>query len=194
MHDISDTERDAKEEEFFSNGVWADLPHGLLGISALHTRLSRVLLDHIKSELPALIDKIQQILRECSSALAKLGDCQGSLDQQRLYLLKHSQSFTAICRLSCHSLYKHGYFGDPLDPTVQSRRFRAVVQNLNSAYAKEIRLHGHHIEIQGDALEGKNNDAISWARDLIISSRGRELPVTFNPMLIRDLFQAQSML
>ena len=80
MRDASNAERDAIEKEFFSKGVWADLPRGLLGISTLRTWLSRVLLDHIKSELPALIEEIQQILEECSSALAKLGDCQGSLD------------------------------------------------------------------------------------------------------------------
>ena len=188
----SDAQRDAGEEKFFSQGVWADLPRALLGIPTLRERLSRVLLDHIKSELPALIDEIQQVLDQCSSTLEKLGDRRGTLGQQRLYLLKHSQSFSAICKSSCDGQYEHGFFGDPLDGSAPSRRFRAVVQNLNLAYAERIRLYGRHINIRGSGLEGKNDDAISWARELLLSSRGRELPGTFSPMLIGDLFRAQS--
>jgi hypothetical protein len=138
------------------------------------------------------MDEIQENLDDCSKALSKLGDHRGTLNQQRLYLLKHSQSFTTICRSSCNGLYEHAFFGDPLDRSARSRRFRAIVQNLNSAYAEEIRLHGHHISILGSGPEGKNGNAISWARELLISSRGRELPGTFSPMLIGDLFRAQS--
>lgn len=192
MRNSSDAERDRKEEDFFSYGVWSELPRGLLGISTLRERLSNILLDHIKSELPALMDEIQKILDDCSEALAKLGDNRGSLGKQRLYLLKHSQSFTTICRASCDGLYEDEFFGDPLDRSARTRRFRAVVQNLNSAYAEDIRLHGHDINIVGSGQEGKNEKAISWARELLTNSRGRELPGTFSPMLIGDLFKAQS--
>ena len=86
MRNSSDAERDAREVEFFSRGVWVDLPHGLLGISALRERISKVLLDHIKSELPALIEEIQQSLEGCSGVLTKLGDplqVYGSLSTRR---------------------------------------------------------------------------------------------------------------
>lgn len=61
---VTSTERDRIEEEFFSQGVWKTLPRSILGVAKLRERLSKVLLDHIKSELPALIREIQDISNE----------------------------------------------------------------------------------------------------------------------------------
>ncbi|KAM0134335.1 hypothetical protein ACHAO1_005730 [Botrytis cinerea] len=189
---VTSVERDRIEEEFFSQGIWKTLPRGILGVSQLRERLSRVLLDHIKSELPALIREIQDILHESQQAVMKLGDRRGNAEQQRLYLLKHSQQFTNICRASCDGIYEDKFFGDLAGEEFKTRRFRAVVQNLNLAFAEMVRLNGQRIHLRGNGLEGKSSEAISWVRDMLISSRGRELPGTFSPMLIGDLFRVQS--
>ncbi|TGO28756.1 hypothetical protein BPAE_0023g00210 [Botrytis paeoniae] len=177
---VTSVERDRIEEEFFSQGIWKTLPRGILGVAQLRERLSRVLLDHIKSELPALIREIQAILHESQQAFTKLGDRRGNAEQQRLYLLKHSQHFTNICRASCDGIYEDKFFGDIASEEFKTRRFRAVVQNLNLAFAEMVRLNGQHINLRGNGLEGKSNEAISW------------LPETFSPMLIGDLFRVQS--
>lgn len=65
------------------------------------------------------------------------------------------------------------------------------MQNLNLAYAEKVRLDGHQINLRGNGLEGKSDEAISWVRDTLICSRGRELLGTFSPMLIDDLFRVQ---
>ncbi|TGO89303.1 hypothetical protein BPOR_0115g00080 [Botrytis porri] len=189
---VTSVERDRIEEEFFSQGIWKTLPRGILGVAQLRGRLSRVLLDHIKSGLPALIREIQNILHESQQALTKLGDRRGNAEQQRLYLLKYSQQFTNICRASCDGIYEDNFFGDIASEGFKTRRFRAVVQNLNLAFAEIVRLNGQHINLRGNGLEGKSDEAISWVRDMLISSRGRELPGTFSPMLIGDLFRVQS--
>ncbi|KAH9205431.1 P-loop containing nucleoside triphosphate hydrolase protein [Leptodontidium sp. 2 PMI_412] len=190
--DVTTPERDRIEEEFFSQGVWKTLPREILGVAQLRERLSKVLLDHIKSELPALIREIQDILNESLQALTRLGDRRGTAEQQRLYLLKHSQHFTTICRASCDGIYEDSFFGDLASGESRTRRFRAVVQNLNLAFAEKVRLEGHQVNLRGNGLEGKSDEAISWVRDILISSRGRELPGTFSPMLIGDLFRVQS--
>ncbi|KAF7937322.1 uncharacterized protein EAE98_001636 [Botrytis deweyae] len=189
---VTSVERDRIEEEFFSQGIWKTLPRGILGVAKLRERLSRVLLDHIKSELPALIHEIQDILHESQQAFTKLGDRRGNAEQQRLYLFKHSQHFTNICRASCDGIYEDKFFGDIASEEFKNRRFRAVVQNLNLAFAEMVRIDGQNINLRGIGLEGKSNKAISWVRDMLISSRGRELPGTFSPMLIGDLFRVQS--
>ena len=56
---ISSRERDRREEEFFADRIRKTLPRGILGVAKLRERLSKVLLDHIKSELPALINEIR---------------------------------------------------------------------------------------------------------------------------------------
>ena len=189
---VTSMERDRIEEEFFSQGVWKTLPRGILGVAQLRERLSRVLLDHIKSELPALIREIQDILHDSQQALTRLGDRRGTAEHQRLYLMKHSQHFTTICRASCDGIYEDNFFGDLASGESRTRRFRAVVQNLNLAFAEKIRLEGQQVNLRGNGLEGKSDEAISWVRDILISSRGRELPGTFSPMLIGDLFRVQS--
>ncbi|KAF7949092.1 hypothetical protein EAE96_008263 [Botrytis aclada] len=189
---VTSVERDRIEEEFFSRGIWKTLPRGILGVAQLRERLSRVLLDHIKSELPALIREIQDILRESQQAFTKLGDRRGNAEQQRLYLLKHSQHFTNICRASCDGIYEDKLFGDIASGGSKISKFRAVVQNMNLEFADTVRQNGQHINLRGNGLEGKSNEAILWVRGMLIISRGRELPGTFSPMLIGDLFRVQS--
>ncbi|CZT52877.1 hypothetical protein WAI453_006455 [Rhynchosporium graminicola] len=163
--DVTTTKRDQIEEEFFAQGVWKALPRGILGVAQLRDRLSRVLLVHIKSELPDLSREIQDILNESRQALATLGDRRGTAEHQRLYLLKHSQRFTTICKASCDGIYEDSFFGDLASGTSRARRFRAVVQNLNLVFAEKVRLDGQHITLRGDGLEGKSDEAISWVRD-----------------------------
>ena len=67
-------DRDAKEEEFFSRGIWEDLPRSLLGVDKLRNRLSKVLLRQIAAELPSLIDEIEIKSNACRSRLGKLGE------------------------------------------------------------------------------------------------------------------------
>ncbi|KAG9246896.1 P-loop containing nucleoside triphosphate hydrolase protein [Calycina marina] len=174
MKDVTSMERDRIEEEFFSQGVWKTLPRGILGVAQLRERLSK------------------NTLNESQQALTRLGDRRGSAENQRLYLLKHSQHFTTICRASCDGIYEDNFFGDLASEQSRARRFRAVVQNLKLAFAEKVRLEGQRFKLQGNGLEGKSDEAISWARDTLISSRGREFPGTFSPMLIGDLFKVQS--
>ena len=89
-------------------------------------------------------------------------------------------------------MYEHTFFGDLAGGQSRTRRFRAVVQNLNLAFAEKVRLNGQQINLRGNGLEGRSDEVISWVRDTLISSRGRVLPGTFSPMLIGDLFRVQS--
>ena len=66
------------------------------------------------------------------------------------------------------------------------------MRNLNLSFAEKVRLDGQQINLRGNGLEGKSDEAISWVRDTLICSRGTELPGTFSPMFIGDLFRVQS--
>ena len=97
-------------------------------------------------------------------------------------------------------------------------RLRAVVQCLNMHFAERMRTMGHRYLIEedetskapGDAIiedesdtvtsddrtgvakRTSRNEAIQWVIDVMRRTRGRELPGTFNPMLVGHLFQDQS--
>jgi len=189
--------RDIAETIFFSQGIWQDLPRQAVGIVTLRERLSKVLLNQIKAELPSLVDDIQNGVEDCQSKLAKLGGRRTTLDEQRLFLLHISQSFQALCRAAVDGTYGDPFFGDPRLDEGYDKRLRAVVQNLNLGYADDMRLRGHHRKIVDAALPKRKwkvsrEDFIDEIRELLRKSRGRELPGMFNPLIVGDIFFEQS--
>ena len=74
-------DRNVKEEEFFSQGIWEDLSRSLLGINKLRNRLSKVLFRQIAAELPSLIDEIEIKSNTRRSLLDKLGKPRATLDE-----------------------------------------------------------------------------------------------------------------
>ena len=207
-------ERDQSELQFFSEGVWRELPRNMVGIGSLNGRLSKILLDQIKRYLPQLIDDIQSNIEECKTKLAKLGEDRGTAEEQRQFLLKLSQSFQALCRAAIDGNYDDKFFGDPSFDEEYCKRLRAVVQNLNLGFAELMRQRGHHRVIDSEPTEEVaprtrrpvskslsglqpivmcRADAIEWVRKLLVRSRGRELPGSYNPLLVSELFRDQSM-
>lgn len=194
-------DRDVKEEEFFSQGIWEDLPRSLLGIDKLRKRLSKVLLIQIAAELPSLIDEIEIKSNACRSRLDKLGEPRATLDEQRLYLLHISQSFQSLIKASVDGTYNDTFFGDAQSEPGYQKRIRAVVQNLNLDFAGHITRRGHRREItESTGNTHVSRSVISTTREefmdhiehLMQRTRGRELPGTFNPMIVADLFLEQS--
>jgi hypothetical protein len=108
-----------------------------------------------------------------------------------------------------------------IDATENIRRFRAVVQHLNINFADDMRLRGHKYAIGGgpgddetEKLEEEKarkelesladdmllpkpksltrKEGIAWVKKTLERSRGYELPGTFQPVLISQLFWEQS--
>jgi Dynamin central region/Dynamin family len=213
----STEERDRSEESFLSTGVWAELPRDMVGVGPLRQRLSRILLEQITTCLPNLMDDMQYGIEECEKKLLRLGDSRGTTEKQRQFLLRLSESFQAICRAAIDGNYDQGFFGDPASDDEYSKRLRAVVQNLNLEFSKLIRERGHYRTIRNDETLNRNpptkatldslleeklgnlqqleigrNAAIEWVQQLLVKSRGRELPGSFNPLLVGELFRRQS--
>jgi len=193
-------DRDVKEEEFFSRGIWEDLPRSLLGVNKLRSRMSKVLLRQIAVELPSLIDEIEIKSSACRSRLDKLGKPRATLDEQRLYLLHISQSFQSLVKASADGTYNDTFFEDARSEPGYQKRIRAVVQNLNLDFAKHIAKRGHRREIAKSTSTPVSRSVISTTREefmdhieqLMHRTKGRELPGTFNPMIVADLFREQS--
>ena len=219
------TDRDLKEEEFFLQGIWEELPRSLLGVDKLRSRLSKVLLGQIAAELPSLIDEIEIKSNACRSRLDKLGEPRSTLEEQRRYLLHISQSFQSLVKASVDGTYNDPFFGDAESETGYQKRIRAVMQNLNLDFAEHIVRRGHRREITNPKdtthvsggtnpkdttrVSGGTNPkdttrvsrgVVPITRDefldhiqrLMQRTRGRELPGTFNPMIVADLFLDQS--
>lgn len=201
MRDYSAEQRDQEEKAFFSRGVWTSLPADILGIGPLKLRLSNVLREQIVSVLPSLIEDVEQGIKDCNERLNRLGDTRGTLQEQRQYLIQISQRFSALVKAAVDGVYVDEYFGDPMTPKGESRRLRAVIQDLLLRFAEDMRRNGQYQEIIHDSDEVadgyvgriiRHSDYLDHVRDLMRRTRGRELPGTFNPLIIGDLFVEQS--
>ncbi len=225
--DSSLEERDEKEREFLSQGIWMSLPPKTLGIGALKPRLSTVLKDQIVSELPNLIHDIQAGIDDSRSTLIRLGEARGTLQEQRLYLVHVSQSFSSLVKAAVDGIYVDEFFGDAMTLAGFRKRLRAVVQDVLLELARDMRREGHSQEITEDVSPQKpasvptktsrsdhlgqeitedvspqkpastpkkisRSDLLGRVRELVRRSRGCELPGTFNPLIVGDLFYQQS--
>lgn len=196
--------RGQEEAEFFSRGIWEDLPRSHVGIDTLRRRLSKLFLGQIATELPSLIDEIQSKMDLCVKGLEKLGEPRATLKEQRSYLLHISQCFQTLVRSGLDGSYNSSFFESAHSENGYHKRMRAVIQNLNEDFAQHITENGHYRDILSGGQPGTSQS--SSAEQLFVSrkeylqhierllrrTRGRELPGTFNPMIVNDLFKEQS--
>ena len=148
--DLSLRERNLKEKEFFEKGMWTVVHANHLGVDFLKERLSRVLRDHIVSQLPSVIQQIEDGIRECKAGLASLGASRSTTNEQRRYLLDVSRRFNERLKEAIDGTYTHPFFGDATTEHDYRKRLRAVVQNTLTNFAEDIRKHGHTYDIQDD--------------------------------------------
>ncbi|RAQ51133.1 dynamin GTPase [Aspergillus flavus] len=195
------TERDAEEEHFFAKGVWRDLPLSDVAIKPFRERLSKVLLGQIATELPSLIEEIQVQVGDCQRRLERLGSPRTTIAEQKYYLLHISQSFQNLVRTATDGTYNDPFFNSGQSTSGYSRRIRAIIQNLNQEFTERITSGGHYRQItDGDESEPVSRQQVLVTREEYIQhiqnvlkhTRGKELPGTFNPLIIGELFREQS--
>lgn len=194
--DCSLEERNRNEEDFFSFGVWNSLPPTQVGVHSLKPRLSTILKDQILAQLPDVLSQIQDGIRDCMNRLDYLGESRATVHEQRRYLLHVSQSFSNLMKAATDGLYSDPFFGDASTTDGYHRRLRAVLQNILTDFASNMRTRGHKYEIidEGSAKNQRQilrADYILKVKTLLQRSRGRELPGTFDPFIIGQLFHEQ---
>ncbi|EGE80242.2 dynamin GTPase, variant [Blastomyces dermatitidis ATCC 18188] len=194
-------ERDSEERLFFSQGIWEDMPRSSLGIDKLRGRLSKVLLGQIAAELPSLIEEINAQIDTAHRELEKLGEPRASLQEQKSYLLQISQSYQSLVKAAVDGTYNEPFFEETTANIGYQKRIRAVIQNLNQDFSDKISQYGNYRQIvKNESTECLNEHQVyithgGFVRHieaLLKTSKGRELPGTFNPMIVKDLFFEQS--
>lgn len=171
-----------------------------MGVDSLRPRLSSLLLGQIAGELPSLINEINTKINTCRLQLQKLRDPRATLDEQRSYLLHISQAFQSLVKAAVDGTYNEPFFGDAKTDDGYQKRIRAVIQNLNQKFTDNISLRGHfrHVleseeprSISKRQVLLKREEYVQQIGTLLKKTRGRELPGTFNPLIVKDLFQEQ---
>ena len=194
-------DRDNKEREFFTQGTWENMSRSLIGVENLRNRLSKVLLGQIAAELPSLIDEIEVKSSACRKQLDGLGDPRATKAEQQLYLFQLSQSFQSLVKAAVDGTYNDPFFGSATSEPGYQKRIRAVMQNLNEEFADNIARRGHRrgiteskstSDIPEHVTPITRDEYLDHVQYLMKRTKSRELPGTFNPMIVSDLFLEQS--
>lgn len=195
MRDASSDERDEAEERYFKSGVWASMNPAQLGVKSLKTRLSNVLKDQILRQLPGLLGDVEAGISSCEQQLHRLGDPRTTLEDQRRYLLRASREYSVLMKAAVDGFYNDPFFGSANTAAGYSRRLRAVVQNTLTTFGEDMRLKGQNrIVVESEPAEAgeiSRSDYMTEVTELMRKSRGCELPGTFNPLIIGELFTEQ---
>jgi len=196
-------QRDATEKEFFSRGIWTDVNPEHCGVEALRIRLSSVLKDQILSQLPSLVQDVENGIHECTETLDRLGPVRTTREEQLRYLLRLSEDYTSLTRQAVDGTYTDRFFGMRKKHAGYPRRLRAVVQNRLLEFRQDMFLNGQSQRITESESESEDKDEISDSPRIPRSqyvehvayrlkfSRGRELPGLFSPLIVGDLFVEQ---
>ncbi|CAK7273324.1 hypothetical protein SEPCBS119000_005595 [Sporothrix epigloea] len=214
-------ERDANEVAFFNKpgSPWLGLASDNLGVASLRPRLSTVLMNQILAQLDPILEDIKAQSEECELGLARLGVSRSTDLEQRQYLSRISNRLSELLTAAVQGNYMEAsFFGNVVDDTDSNtafaegcqRRLRAVVQNRLTLFADELHNRGKTWRIVGEgedaeivpnSKDGAKGDIksvrisrsnyVDEVKKIILSSRGRELPGTFNPLVVTDLFRQQ---
>jgi hypothetical protein len=166
------TQRNEAEAIFFSKGRYNDLARDSVGVGSLRIRLSQLLLDHLRKELPSLKEEMNNKLQTTTGDIERLGDKRATISEQRMILMKVGMRINNIIKSALEGHYRDAFFETvdmeaPVDSGSNLRRFRAVIQYLNTRLADEMRLRGQKFAITagpgGDDEDQAEDDAIQQA-------------------------------
>ena len=190
---------------FFRDSNFGKLPSTNVGIAALRTRLSKVLFEQVRTELPNLVRDIEEKLSHCESELEKLGTALPTVQDQRIFLLKLSQDFQVLCHSAIEGSYHLDFFGEGLSDTAAEKRLRACVRNLEMDFANNIQTKGARWSIVTTPQKGgffglKSGKRSQWTRSqavdhvlkLLKANRGQELPGLPSSRLVGTVFREYS--
>ena len=197
-------ERDETEALFFSKGIWKNVDSGDKGIEALRSRLGTILYRHIVSELPSLLNDVENGLTDCQRRLDALGAARGDLSAQRLYLLQASQRFRELMSASLQGTYSDKFFGLSKTHNGFRKRLRAVSRMIIKIFADRVRTDGHTYHLVDSLPEDEPPQPMNKPTRItkqafyeevqkrMERNTGCELPGFPNSGIISDLFFEQA--
>ncbi|KAH7407648.1 P-loop containing nucleoside triphosphate hydrolase protein [Cadophora sp. MPI-SDFR-AT-0126] len=200
--DDTSTQRDERESSFFTESDWKQaLKPSQLGIAKLRDRLREVLWNQINESLPGVKYDVQMGIKDCTSKLHQLGKSRGTAREKHTYLHQISSKVSTMVQAAIDGVYADPFFASyPGQQDAFDRRLRANVQKTLTIYAGKMVLHGHAVEVVEDDQTPMQrtpskyimrSDYLEEVKILMAECRGRELPGTFNPLVIADLFSRQ---
>jgi hypothetical protein len=108
-------ERNTSEIAYFWTSNFKCLPQDNLGIDSLRYRLSVLLFEHVKQELPKPQQDLEEALLNTKRQLEMIGSWRTTLLDCKAYLAQLSLDYYEICKAAVNRHYKGDYFHKNLD-------------------------------------------------------------------------------
>ncbi|EGD94406.1 hypothetical protein TESG_01924 [Trichophyton tonsurans CBS 112818] len=181
-HQLSFAERNSGERIFFNTGNYSELPQSVKGIDSLRQRLSELLFNHLKKELPILKEELDKMANSVHIELEHLGRSRATIADQRAYLADFFGSTNDLVTMGINGNYEGKFFGTVnvtknIDAKENSSRLRAVVQYLNSQFADLMKQKGHKYYVHdNDDQSGDESSTEESSEDAVISPAVRSSP------------------
>ena len=206
-------QRHESEWTFFQTSNFKTLPSDCVGIDALRTRLSLLLFEHIKRELPNLRRDLDRATTDTASQLVTLGHARATPPDCRSYLTQLSMDCLDVSKAAINGHYEGEYFQHPsdedfsLDSPASIKRFRAIIQHLNREFADAVRKKGPKYLVTNvypvrptlnafsdieAPITWSREQALEWIQHVMERSRGKEPYGNYNPLIIGELFWEQT--
>jgi GTPase SAR1 family protein len=208
----SPKERDLNEKRFFETSRWNVLDQSHLGIDALKTKMSGLLLQRFAEVIPHVVTQIETRLDICKRNLGDLGEGYGTVSQMRAKMQEWCKMSTDYVSNAAEGYYRDHYktaFFESDAHDARIRKLRARINAENLRFEEELRTMGHTVEIAdihppSPRRQSRINSSrfpirmtrtefIEKAVDPVIrESAGQELLGDSNPLLVYKMFQKQS--
>jgi hypothetical protein len=113
------------------------------------------------------------------------------------YTIPRDESYNTAIKGAVGGIYDDVFFGSAQTEIGYGKRLRAVVQHTLSEFAEDMSRNGQDRSIVHDHVEDlqpgriSRNNFVHEVRSLMKRSRGKELPGTFSPSVIGELFFQQ---
>ncbi|KAH8802678.1 P-loop containing nucleoside triphosphate hydrolase protein [Xylogone sp. PMI_703] len=161
--DISDTERDKLEDDFFAGRQWRDLPQDKLGRHNLKKALIKMRNKHIKRSIPKLVNEIDRVLSVCLQNISALGPSRLTSNEQYVLLTKIATKYS---RMSEGAL--RGHYWETTDLNMRARKLiRDDLDALRSAMQEKGLLYPFRDEREDAKVLETNPDPEVWQKRLL---------------------------
>jgi len=146
-------QRNFSEITYFRKSNFSTLPKECVGITSLRSRLSQLLFDHVKQELPKLRKDLEEAFTDTQLLLAAMGSPRATPHECKSFLTQLSLDFYEVGKAAVNGHYEGEYFAHntnhsfSVDSSTTIRRLRAVVQSKNGQFSNRLRTRGYKYHI-----------------------------------------------
>lgn len=158
--------RSQRELQFFSAPEWTSqqLDMNRVGVDKLRQFLQVLLDSHIEKELPKVREEIKKSLTTTEAQLRSMGDARPTPIHVRSFMTSLSMKYYELLQAALNGSYQS--IDADFFTQVESSRLRALIQQINTEFAKHMRDHGERRK-SGTASTLEQSNASSTAQLMV---------------------------